>query len=134
MRTAAIAIALLALLAVTAGWVAGGDQKGFTRAEIVNQLPHQLSGARMREDLRAFERIADRHGGNRAAGTAGYRASVDLVRSRLKRAGYRPRVVGFPFVEYRESVEKGIQIAPSRRELRVEALDYSPSTPKGGLR
>ena len=56
------------------------------------------------------------------------------VRAELKRAGYDPRVVGFPFVEYRESVEKGLQIAPTRRELRVEALDYSPSTPKGGLR
>ena len=77
-------------------------------------------------------RIADRAGGNRAAGTAGYRASVAHVRAELARAGYAPRVVGFPFVLYRESVEKGTQIAPTRRELRVEALDYSPSTPEGG--
>jgi len=27
-----------------------------------------------------------------------------------------------------------MQIAPTRRDLRIEALDYSPSTPKGGLR
>ncbi len=88
----------------------------------------------MRTDLLAFERIADRSGGNRAAGTTGYRASVAHVRTELRRAGYEPRVVGFPFVLYRESVEKGTQLAPTRRELRVEALDYSPSTPKGGLR
>ena len=88
----------------------------------------------MRADLLALERIADRSGGNRAAGTAGYRASVAHVRTELRRAGYEPRVVGFPFVLYRESAEKGAQVAPIRRELRVEALDYSPSTPKGGLR
>jgi len=133
----ALAIALLALSSVSAGWVArdaASAQKKSTRAEIVAQLPRALSRARMRADLLAFERIADRAGGNRAAGTAGYRASVAHVRSELRRAGYAPRVVGFPFVLYRETVEKGTQIAPTRREIRIEALDYSPSTPRGGLR
>ena len=86
----------------------------------------------MRADLLALERIADRAGGNRAAGAAGYRASVAHVRAELERAGYDASGVGFPFVLYRESVEKGAQIAPTRRKLRVEALDYSPSTPKAG--
>lgn len=135
-RGAALAV-LVALAAVSAGWVArseGSDQKRSTRAEVVAQLPRALSQARLRADLLALERIADRAGGNRAAGTTGYRASVAHVRSELERAGYTPRVLGFPFVLYRESVEKGMQIAPTRRDLRVEALDYSPSTPKGGLR
>jgi len=133
-RTLTLAVALVA---VSVGWVAqsaGSDRKKSTRAEIVAQLPRELSRARLRADLLAFERIADRAEGNRAAGTAGYRASVDHVRAELKRAGYAPRLVGFPFILNRESVEKGTQIAPTRRELRVEALDYSPSTPKGGLR
>jgi len=132
-----LATALLALSSVSAGWVArdaSSDQRKPARAEIGAQLPRELSRAHMRADLHALERIADRSGGNRAAGTAGYRASVVHVRTELKRAGYDPRVVGFPFVEYRESVEKGLQVTPTRRELRVEALDYSPSTPKGGLR
>ena len=136
-RSAALAFVLVALVAVSVGWVArdaASDQKKETRAEIVAQLPRELSSARMRADLIAFERIADRFGGNRAAGTAGYRASVAHVRAELRRAGYAPRVAGFPYVQYRESVEKAAQIAPTRRELRVEALDYSPSTPKGGLR
>ncbi|MDQ3086367.1 MAG: M20/M25/M40 family metallo-hydrolase [Actinomycetota bacterium] len=136
-RIAASAIALVALSSASvglAGDTASPPSKKPARAEIIAQLPRELSSARIHADLRALERIADRFGGNRAAGTAGYGGSVDHVRAELKRAGYSPRVVGFPFVEYRESVEKGIQIAPIRRELRVEALDYSPSTPKGGLR
>jgi len=88
----------------------------------------------MRADLRAFQRIADRNDGNRAAGTAGYRDSVAHVRAELEKAGYSPRVLSFPFVQYRESVEQATQIAPIRRDLRVEALEYSPSTPKRGLR
>ncbi len=54
----------------------------------------------MRADLRSFQRIADRHGNTRAAGTEGYAASVRYVRTELRRAGYNARVVGFPFVEY----------------------------------
>ena len=88
----------------------------------------------MRRDLRALERIADRNGGTRAAGTSGYAASVRYVRDQLRRAGYRPQVLAFPFVEYLERVERGRQIAPVQRELPLEALEYSPSTPAGGLR
>ncbi len=82
----------------------------------------------------ALERIADRSGGTRAAATAGYRESVSYVRAQLRRAGYNARAQRFPFVEYRETVERGTQIAPTRRALPIEALEYSPSTPPGGLR
>jgi Iap family predicted aminopeptidase len=43
-------------------------------------------------------------------------------------------VLAFPFVEFVELVERGVQIAPRRRSFRVEAADYSPSTPAGGVR
>lgn len=97
-------------------------------------LPNALDLDRMRADLVALQRAADATGGSRAAGTRGYAASVRYVRDELTRAGYRPRVLSFPFVEYFELVERGLQIAPSRRSFRVEAADYSPSTPARGLR
>ncbi len=105
-----------------------------TRSAIVKRLPEAISLARMRRDLRALEQIADRNGGTRAAGTAGYAASVRYVRDQLRRAGYRPQVSPFPYTEYEERVERGKQLAPVERELPVEALEYSPSTPPGGLR
>jgi Zn-dependent M28 family amino/carboxypeptidase len=98
------------------------------------RLPNALDAGRMRADLVALERIADANGGRRSAGTPGYAASVRYVRDALTRAGYRPRVLGFPFVEYSELVERGLQLAPQRRSFRVEALNYSPSTPAGGVR
>jgi Zn-dependent M28 family amino/carboxypeptidase len=106
----------------------------FDRGQTVAELPRSLSVARMRAHLTALQRIADRTGGTRAAGTPGYRASVRYVSDRLRRAGYRPRVVNFPFVEYREVRESVRQVSPRRRVLRAEAIDYSPSTPRGGLR
>lgn len=106
----------------------------FDRGQVVAELPRGLSTARMRAHLQALQRIADRSGGTRAAGTVGYSASVRYVRDRLRRAGYRPRVVDFPFVEYREIRERVRQVSPGRRVLRAEAIDYSPSTPRRGLR
>ena len=81
-----------------------------------------------------MQRIADRNGGNRAAGRAGYTASVRYVRDELRRAGYAPRISPFAFVEYTELLERGSQVSPRQRRFRVEAIDYSPSTPRGGIR
>jgi Peptidase family M28/PA domain len=105
-----------------------------TRAQLVERMPRALSLARMRADLRALERIADRNGGTRAAGTPGYTASVVYVRAQLRRAGYDVRLGAFPFVEFLEHLEKGRQLQPIERVLQLEALDYSPSTPRSGLR
>jgi Peptidase family M28/PA domain len=133
-----VTVAAIVLLAATAAGCGRADEElsapQLTRPQIVAQLPGALSAARMRADLRAFQRIADRSGGTRAAGTAGYRNSVGYLRTQLSRAGYSARVQDFPFVEYRESVERATQIAPIRRGVRIEALEYSPSTPSGGLR
>jgi Zn-dependent M28 family amino/carboxypeptidase len=129
---------VLVLLFATAGGGSAADTHvratHLTRPQIVTQLPRALSIARMRADLLALERIADRSGGTRAAATAGYRESVRYVRAQLRRAGFNARDQRFPFVEYRETVERGTQIAPIRRALPIEALEYSPSTPPGGLR
>src|SRR5262245_53887587 len=52
------------------------------------------------EHLSAFQRIANRNGGNRFAGTAGYNASASYVAARMRAAGYRVRFqeFAFPFV------------------------------------
>ena len=63
----------------------------------------RVTVAGMFAHLRALQQIADRHGGNRAAGTAGDRASVDYVAGRLREAGYRVKVqpVSFPYFDER---------------------------------
>ena len=47
--------------------------------------------------LEALQQIADAHNGNRAAGTAGYAASVDYVENQLEQAGYQTRRQQFSY-------------------------------------
>jgi len=130
-----LALVALAFVATRAGAAdAQAPSPATTRTAIVRQLPQAISLARVLRDLRALERIADRNAGTRAAGTPGYAASVRYVRDQLRRAGYRPQLSPFPLVLYIERVERGRQIAPVQRDLPLEALQYSPSTPAGGLR
>jgi Zn-dependent M28 family amino/carboxypeptidase len=100
----------------------------------VAELPRLVSTTRLRQHLVALQRIADAHGGHRAAGSPGYAASVRYVRETLAAAGYRPAAPAFPFTSYRERRELARQLTPRARRLRVEAIDYSPSTPVAGLR
>jgi Zn-dependent M28 family amino/carboxypeptidase len=54
--------------------------------------------------LRALQDIASAHGGNRAAGTAGYDRSAEYVAEQLREAGYAVRfeAFDFPFFEERK--------------------------------
>ena len=63
--------------------------------------PIDASG--VREHLQAFQEIADRSGGNRAAGTPGDRRTADYLGAQLRAAGWRVRFqdVRFPFFEQR---------------------------------
>jgi Zn-dependent M28 family amino/carboxypeptidase len=60
----------------------------------------RITIAGIREHLAALQRIANRNGGNRFAGTAGYDASARYVAERMRAAGYRVRFqeFRFPFV------------------------------------
>jgi Zn-dependent M28 family amino/carboxypeptidase len=135
--TASLGAALALLVGVSAAGGATDTPSAAAqpaRTELAQQLSSGLSLAHMRADLVALERIADRSGGNRAAGTPGYAASVAYVRTQLRRAGYAPRATPFPFVEYLERLERGRQVVPVERNLPLEALEYSPPTPRDGLR
>ena len=52
-------------------------------------VAERIAPAGLGEHLTALQRIADEHGGNRAAGSAGERATADYVARRLRAAGYR---------------------------------------------
>jgi aminopeptidase S len=56
---------------------------------LVEQLAGEVSDAGAMKHLQALQKIADEHGGNRAAGTSGYDASVDYVVGVLRRAGFK---------------------------------------------
>ena len=57
----------------------------------------RITAPAVREHLVAFQRIADRNGGNRAAGTPGYAASTRYVAGQMRDAGYAVRFQTFSF-------------------------------------
>lgn len=90
-RTAAALVVAGALLAPAAA-AAQPTPAQVTRAITVRNMDRHLL---------ALQRIADRHGGTRAAGTPGDQASVAYVTGQLRRWGYRPQLQP---VRYEKSV------------------------------
>jgi Peptidase family M28/PA domain len=89
-----------------------------------------VTGRGLVEHLRALQRIADRHGRNRAAGSAGYRASVRYVARRLREACWRVglQAVRFPFFR-----ERWARLRAEGRRLRP-GRDFRVMTYSGGGR
>ena len=65
----------------------------------------------IRAHLVALQAAADRHDGNRAAGSPGYDASVDYVVSQLRAAGYTPEVQRFQASQFRERNRPVLELA-----------------------
>ena len=61
----------------------------------MQRLAGEVSDARAVKHLQALQKIADEHGGNRAAGTPGYDASVEYVIGVLRDAGFKPSTPTF---------------------------------------
>jgi Iap family predicted aminopeptidase len=118
LRPLAAGLATL-LLAAGAGCDSGADDDGgggSARASTAEsaQADPRVPPATLADHLRALQRIADRSGGNRAAGTAGDRASVAYVSERLRAAGWtvRTQEVRFPFFR-----ERSARLTVGGREL-----------------
>ncbi|MFM9856960.1 M20/M25/M40 family metallo-hydrolase [Pseudoxanthobacter sp. M-2] len=102
--------------------------------------------ATMERHLDALQTIADENGGNRAAGTPGYRASVDYAAKVLERAGYAVTRQRFEVKTF-ELTRKPVvaKVRPEARRLRdgkdYLVFDYSgsaeiqgPVVPARGIR
>lgn len=77
----------LTLTFVAAALVAAPSSQAGAVTAVVGQAP-TIGVTAMRTHLAEFQAIADRNGGNRAAGTSGYAASADYVVQVLRSAGY----------------------------------------------
>ena len=64
------------------------SQAAQTELGLSAELREAVTASGLQEHLQALQTIADANGGNRAAGTVGYDASLAYVRSHLEAAGY----------------------------------------------
>jgi Iap family predicted aminopeptidase len=124
----ALVFAALVLLALTAG-----DDDAETRRPVVaTPAPAPLEGIARRigrsglgEHLEALQRIADDHSGNRAAGSAGERATADYVAGRLRAAGYRVTVETVSVPAFSERSEP--RLTAGARSYEARTMRYSGS-------
>ena len=90
------------------------------------KLVRSISSQNLREDIEAFAAIADEHG-NRAAGTPGYKASLDYAVTELEEAGYDVELQEFE-ITYTETLRDDLtQTGPQQRELAHTVFTNSPS-------
>ncbi len=66
------------------------------------KLRKRVSAGGILDHMRAFQRLANTNGGNRAAATSGYDASLAYVERRMKRAGYATKRVPFDFAKWEQ--------------------------------
>ncbi|EMF01426.1 aminopeptidase [Streptomyces mobaraensis NBRC 13819 = DSM 40847] len=131
----AVAAPVLLSAAPADARTADGPARQHRKAErLARQLERDASAKGAYRHLKALQRIADANGGNRAAGTAGHEASAAYVHRLLKQAGYRVSYQWFDVWQAKTLTEKLSVVSPDARDLQVKAAEFSPSTPKSGLR
>ncbi|GGP37089.1 M28 family metallopeptidase [Saccharothrix coeruleofusca] len=128
-RRAAIlaASASLALLAVPTATAAPAGLDG---PALAKKLTKDVQVEAVNRHLIAFQRIAERNGGNRAAGTSGYDASVDYVAGKLRAAGFD---VTTPEFTYPVQVYDATTAKVGSTSYEALPMEYSPQTPVGGV-
>ncbi|MGK5532571.1 M28 family peptidase [Streptomyces sp. URMC 129] len=121
---------LLAGPAVAAFGTGGGGQES---GDVADALVEEVTGEGALRHLTVLQRIADRSDGTRAAGTPGHERSARYAGTLLTAAGYDVTYQRFAF-PYREPLtERLTQLTPEERDIAVNVMTYSPSTPDGGL-
>jgi aminopeptidase S len=87
-------------------------------------------------DLAALQRIADEHGGNRAAGSPGFNASVAYLTSELRAAGYQPQLQRFeiqadPGSAAQPATNVLVELPGTRGDRVIMIGAHLDSTPEG---
>jgi Zn-dependent M28 family amino/carboxypeptidase len=111
-----------AAVAVLAGGCWGGrddDGQGAIAGRGGDRLARAVTARGLRAHLVALQAIADRNGGNRASGTAGYEASVRYVVAQLRKTGYDPTLDRFTLIVSRELEP------PELTSIAPERVDYA---------
>ncbi|TWP54187.1 M28 family peptidase [Lentzea tibetensis] len=116
-RRAAVTAALVLITPVALADPALADPTNNSPAKLTKAVT--LNG--VLGHLRAFQAISDTHG-DRAAGRPGFRASVDYVVDKLRRAGYQPTVQEFEFA-YLEDNSALERLSPTPKHYR-QNLDF----------
>ncbi|MFI5612488.1 M28 family metallopeptidase [Amycolatopsis sp. NPDC051903] len=126
-RILPVALAACATLALASAPAAAAKSDDLALAK---QLTKKVTLDGVNRHLIALQRIADANGGTRAASTEGHKKSAEYVATKLEAAGFTVTRQEFPFT-YNETLAE--KLAVDGTDVPVIAMEYTPSTPVGGV-
>ncbi|GAA3024693.1 M28 family metallopeptidase [Actinokineospora globicatena] len=97
---------------------------------LAKNLAKKVTASGINRHLIALQRIADKNGGNRAAGTKGYDQSLDYVAGLLRGAGFE---VSTPAFTYPVQITDAAFADAGGTKVDAFAMQLSPQTPVGGV-
>lgn len=125
--TTLAATALVAGTASTPALAGPDDDRAGGNPNSADKLVRAIDGDAIWSDMEALYDAAMANGGHRAAGSAGWDASVDHVVGELEAAGYDVELQPFEFT-YTETLHQELrQLTPTERDLEHTVFTYSPS-------
>jgi Zn-dependent M28 family amino/carboxypeptidase len=125
LAVAAVAAAGLVVAAPSPAAAAPGDDPVATG----NRLADRVTLAGVNRHLIAFQRIAERNDGTRAAGTPGYDASLEYVAGKLRDAGFEVTTPEFDYILETITTETA---TVGGAEIEAQRLQYSANSAPGG--
>ena len=129
LRVGAALLAAVAGLSLAAAPASAAQQTIPDGPALARQLVKKVTITGINRHLIALQRIADRNGGNRAAGTTGHEASAEYIATKLEDAGFILTRQEFPFV-YDQTLGQSLTVGGTA--VPVARMTYSASTPTGG--
>ncbi|MBG0827503.1 M28 family peptidase [Planomonospora sp. ID67723] len=92
---------------------------------LANAVAHKIKGKNVKKHLDQFQAIATANGGNRAAGTPGYDASLTYVQNKLRKAGYRTSTTDVEFpVKWEEFSPSVLQQTAPEAKTYTNPTDF----------
>ncbi|WUG43249.1 M28 family metallopeptidase [Kitasatospora sp. NBC_00458] len=121
------------LLLVGTGSAAADSDPARKGAKLAARLVDDSSADEAFETLEALQRIADRNGGNRVAGSRGHDQSASYIYEQARRAGLKVSKQEFEYTFFQALSERLAQVSPQGADVPVKAMTYSVGGPAGGL-
>ncbi|MBV6699748.1 M28 family peptidase [Kitasatospora aureofaciens] len=129
-----VAVLVTPLLLAGAGTAAADPDPARRGAKLAARLVAESSAEDASDTLRTLQRIADRNGGTRVAGSRGHDESASYVYEQARRAGLRVSRQEFEYTFFEARTQRLDVVSPQAESVPLIAMTYSVSGPDTGLR
>ncbi|WP_398900988.1 M28 family metallopeptidase [Streptomyces sp. 1114.5] len=128
-----VAALVAPLLLAGAGSAAADPDPARKAARLAARLVEASDAETAHDTLAALQRIADRNGGTRVAGSKGHDQSAQYVYEQARRAGLKVSKQEFEYTFFEARAQRLDVLSPKAESVPVIAMTYSVGGPDAGL-